>query len=81
MPDPTTADLYSFLAPKSMEKEYTYNVVLTYDVTAPVEPGSPPSEPVRYVISQSYTQKVVGEWSVWANNLRDYVNRGISKDI
>lgn len=81
LPDPQTTDLYSFLAPRVMEKEYSYLVVLTYDVTAPVEPGSPPSEPARYVINKTYTQKVVGEWNTWANNLRDYVNRGISKDI
>lgn len=76
LPDPETADLYSFLAPKVMEKEYSYVVTLIYDVSTPVEPGNPPSNPVRYTIVQTYTQKVVGEWSVWANNLRDYVNRG-----
>lgn len=76
LPDPQTTDLYSFLAPKVMEKEYSYLVVLTYDVVTPTEPGNPPSEPVRYVINKTYTQKVVGEWNTWANNLRDYVNRG-----
>lgn len=76
LPDPETADLYSFLAPNVMEKNYFYEVVMVYDVTPPVEPGGPVVEPTRYTITKTYSQKVVGEWTVWANNLRDYVNRG-----
>lgn len=76
LPDPKTADLYSFLAPNVMEKNYFYEVVMVYDVTPPVEPGGPVVEPTRHTITKTYSQKVVGEWTAWANNLRDYVNRG-----
>ncbi|AAX63624.1 gp5.1 hypothetical protein [Aeromonas phage 31] len=76
LPSPLIADLYSFEAPQSLEKTFTYSVVMIYDVVVPVEPGLPVNPPVRHTIQKTYSQKVVGTWTIWANNLRDYVNRG-----
>ncbi|UOX40526.1 hypothetical protein UGMREWDR_CDS0221 [Aeromonas phage GomatiRiver_11] len=76
LPDPKSADLYSFEAPASLEQDFQYNVEMVYDVITPSEPGMPPNPPVRNTIEKIYTQTVMGSWSIWANNLRDYVNRG-----
>lgn len=76
LPDPKTADLYSFEAPQSLEKDFSYSVEMIYDVTPPSEPGLPVNPTVRKNITKVYRQQVLGSWSVWANNLREYVNRG-----
>ncbi|QBX32830.1 hypothetical protein Asfd1_204 [Aeromonas phage Asfd_1] len=76
LPDPKSADLYSFEAPGSLEKDFQYVVEMIYDVVVPSEPGLPVNPPVRNKVEKIYSQTVMGSWRVWANNLRDYVNRG-----
>lgn len=76
LPDPKSADLYSFEAPRSLEKDFQYSVEMIYEITTPSEPGMPVNPPVRHKIEKIYSQTVNGSWNVWANNLREYVNRG-----
>lgn len=89
LPDPTTADLYSFTAPSQLETEYFYKVVLTYvqkvsssggDSGSPKEGAGGTTQPptiTEHTIEKVYTQKVFGNWDVWAEQLRDYVKRGV----
>lgn len=84
LPDPTTADLYSFTAPTNLQKTYTYTVTAKYIVTVSQSGGdsggkretNKPSIS-EHTISKTYTQRVFGNWDVWAKQLRDYVKRGV----
>lgn len=78
LPDPKTADLFYWRAPTVLQKNHTYVVELIYEVPPPppVPPETTPGKPTRYTLTKTYTQLAFGDWSVWANLLRDYVNRG-----
>lgn len=81
LPDPKTADLYEWHAPTVLQKTFEYTVKLVYQVIPEItpEPGgttTPNPEPVIHELTKTYTQLVYGNWSIWANMLRDYVQRG-----
>lgn len=76
LPPPREADLYLWRAPTNLRRTFKYTVTLIYDVTTPPEePGGSGSTAEKKVI-KTYTQDVVGNWSLWAQNLRAYVNAG-----
>lgn len=87
LPDPKTADLYYFQAPTKLEQTYSYTVYLKYrkTVTSETSDGSDKRESgdttkptiTEHEITKKYTQRVLGNWDVWAEQLRDYVRRGI----
>lgn len=86
LPDPKTADLYEWHAPTVLQTTFEYTVKLVYQVIPEITPptgGSdkttPPTvtpKPVIHEITKTYSQLVYGNWSIWANMLRDYVQRG-----
>lgn len=82
LPPPSEADLFLWKAPKSLERTFTYTVELIYmwqppEVPPATEGGSAVvPEPVEKKIQQVYSQRVVGNWSKWANQLRNYVYAG-----
>jgi len=82
LPDPKTADLYEWRAPSVLQRTFSYTVKLVYKVIPEVVPPTggkvvpPTPEPVIHEITKTYTQLVYGNWSIWANMLRDYVQRG-----
>lgn len=77
LPPPREADLYLWQAPRDLRRTFKYTVELVYSVTTPGEPGSnqPPITSDKK-ITQVYTQDVVGNWSIWGEKLREYVNAG-----
>ena len=77
LPPPKEADLYLWQAPTNLRRTFTYTVELVYTVTTPGEPGSgtPPTS-VDKKVTKVYSQDVVGNWSLWATKLREYVNAG-----
>lgn len=82
LPDPTTADLYYFNAPTRLQEVYTYKVTLTYIQSVSESSGgsgetNPPPVVTEHTIEKVYTQTVFGNWDVWAQQLRDYVHRGV----
>lgn len=81
LPPPKTADLYLWRAPSSLEKTFRYTVELVYMWQGPatVDPttGAEVSPaPVERKLQKVYFQRVVGNWSKWANQLRAYVYAG-----
>ena len=78
LPDPKTVDLYRFIAPDELTRDYTYEVTLTYTETpkAPPAGAQSVSDGVEKEIKKVYTQTVKGNWDLWANELRDFVERG-----
>ncbi|MGL4521476.1 MAG: hypothetical protein ACRCWQ_02825 [Bacilli bacterium] len=75
LPPAPEADIIEWNAPQVLSTDYWYDVELKYLYT-PVTPDppvgpTPPSEEKTLV--KRYTQTVVGDWSVWAQQLRDYV--------
>lgn len=71
--DPTTAHVYEFNAPGTLQTDYTYEVTMDYEVT-PVPPLIGP--PVAHQLIKTYTQSVRGTWDRWGTQLRDYISRG-----
>lgn len=88
LPDPTTADLYSFTAPDSLREVYSYQVTLVYTETVSSSSGgsekesgtetTPPTVTEKTII-KNYTHTVLGSWDAWAEQLRDYVKRGVHR--
>lgn len=82
LPPPSEADLFLWKAPASLERTFTYTVELIYmwqppEVPPATEGGSAVvPEPVEKKIQQVYSQRVVGNWSKWATQLRNYVYAG-----
>lgn len=75
LPDPKKADLFLWRAPTNLRKTFTYTVELKYTVTTSGEPGGTPSTSEK-TLKKVYSQDVVGNWSIWGNQLREYVNAG-----
>ncbi|ASD52064.1 hypothetical protein KNT64_gp112 [Pseudomonas phage PspYZU05] len=63
---PPGKELYLWNAPKSLLRTYTYTVKVKYATTDGVTE-------TEAEMSKQYTQIVFGNWSVWANKLRDYI--------
>lgn len=81
LPPPKDADLYLWKAPQSLQKVFSYTVELVYNLQGPAVPdpitGAPVlPEPVEMKKQKVYTQVVVGNWSKWAQQLRNYVYAG-----
>ncbi|WDS61697.1 hypothetical protein [Cronobacter phage vB_Cdu_VP8] len=76
LPPPKEADLFLWRAPTNLRKTFTYTVQLKYTVTStPSEPGESPVTSEK-VVNKTYSQDVVGNWSIWGEKLRAYVNAG-----
>jgi hypothetical protein len=83
LPPAGTADLYLWKAPSNLERTFTYTVECIYDYQDPEssggsgEPGGGTTiPPVEKRITKTYTQLVYGNWSKWADELRNYVYAG-----
>ncbi|AHY25135.1 hypothetical protein AVV36_gp275 [Pectobacterium bacteriophage PM2] len=78
LPPPKEADLYLWRAPTNLQKVFNYTVELVYTIKDTSEPGSGTSTTpeVEEKIQKIYSQTVVGNWSLWANQLREYVYAG-----
>lgn len=83
LPPPNTADLYLWRAPSKLERTFTYTVECIYDYQPEESSGGsgesgggtqPP--PIERKITKTYSQLVYGNWSRWANKLREYVYAG-----
>lgn len=76
---PSDADLYEWRAPSDLQRNFVYQVKLTYDLVTPGTPAVPgessgtPSTTERKTIENTYTQLVYGNWSKWGNLLRSIV--------
>lgn len=80
LPPATTADLYLWKAPGNLQKTFNYTVELVYMWQGPasVDPTTGASvlpDPVEKRMQKVYSQLVVGNWSKWATQLRNYVYR------
>lgn len=83
LPPPNEANLYLWRAPSKLERTFSYKVEVTYIYQAPPTEGgsgesggttTPPPE--TSTITKTYTQLVYGDWSKWAQQLRNYVYAG-----
>lgn len=81
LPDPKTADLYSFDAPSKLVKDYHYTVYLKYTKTTQSETSriENTDKPLftEHELTKKYTHRVFGNWDVWAEQLRNYVKMGV----
>ncbi|BBC78219.1 Hypothetical protein KNT65_gp274 [Escherichia phage EcS1] len=85
LPPKEDADLYLWRAPSKLERTFTYTVELIYMYQAPDVPGATGSDgsagtpttppPVQKTLTQVYSKRIVGNWSKWAIQLRNYVVR------
>lgn len=82
LPPAKDADLYLWKAPQTLERTFTYTVELIYNYQPPTPPPateggtSVTPSPIQKKLQQIYSQKVVGNWSKWAQQLRNYVYAG-----
>lgn len=72
---PNHVDIYEWSAPTSLQRTFNYSVELVYDTTITVETGESGSSTTtsRSTITKNYTQLVFGNWSKWADELRQRV--------
>lgn len=76
LPDPSECDIFNFKAPSSITNDYTYKVKLVYDESTEPPVGSvEPPVVTRKELFKTYTQKAFGDYSIWANKLRDFVSK------
>ena len=87
LPTDSNTQLYLWNAPQNLQKTFTYEVTLIYDYqeqsesggsgsnsrssSDTTEPTNPPA-PIRKTLVKNYTKTIVGNWSRWANKLREY---------
>lgn len=84
LPPPGGVDLYLWKAPSQLQRTYSYTVTVSYWYQPPApepdpeNPGGSTEQPppILSEIKKTYTQLVYGNWSVWANLLRNYVYAG-----
>lgn len=75
----SNADLYLWRAPQNLQKVFSYVVEMNYTYQPPDETGggeggsTTTPEPIKRVITKTYTNTIVGNWSRWAAKLRAYV--------
>lgn len=86
LPEPTEADIIQWKAPSSLVTEYWYEVKLVYDFeqTPPSGGGGKATtEPTteRKELIKRYTQEVYGDYTIWANRLRQYVSDSGHRDV
>lgn len=88
LPTDKSAELYLWKAPQNLRKTITYTVTVLYTETTKSAQGSSggssggsgnsggdtePPVVVEKELVRVYTQEVVGNYSIWAQKLRDYV--------
>lgn len=75
LPDSKEAQLYLWQAPRDLNRTFTYTVLMKYTITTPADPETPGSTPTieEHELKKVYSQKIVGNWSKWGQQLRDYV--------
>lgn len=81
LPASKDTQLYLWKAPQSLSKTISYTVTVLYDEKTKSSGGgqdnSKVTDPEETIIEKQlvkvYQQTVVGNWSVWANKLREYV--------
>lgn len=85
LPTDKSAELYLWKAPKNLRKTITYTVTVLYTETTKSDQGSSggssgnsggdtePPVVVEKELVRVYTQEIVGNYSIWAQKLRDYV--------
>lgn len=72
---PDNVDIYEWRAPTNLQRTFNYLVELVYDITTTVETGESGSSTTtsRSTITKNYTQLVFGNWSKWADELRERI--------
>lgn len=85
LPTDESTQLYLWKAPQGLQKVFSYEVTVIYDFQEESESGgsgsnsragsdtTEPPAPVRKTLTKVYTKTIVGNWSRWANKLREYV--------
>lgn len=72
---PDNADIYEYIAPESLVRDFNCQVELTYTVT---ETGESGSTSAIQSISKSYTQRVYGNYGKFAEQLLEKINASIN---
>lgn len=78
LPASDETQLYLWRAPSSLTKTISYTATVVYDEsTKSTETGNEKAtdteSTVEKTMSLVYTITIVGNWSIWANKLREYV--------
>lgn len=86
LPPPEGVDLYLWKAPQGLTKTFSYTVELIYLYQEQSDGGASnrsgnrsgsdttePPPPVEKRLTKIYTKTIVGNWSRWADKLREYV--------
>ncbi|EFW1905383.1 hypothetical protein F1Z50_23030, partial [Shigella sonnei] len=68
-------------APQNLRKVFSYTVEMIYNYQEESSSGGtrsdsgtePPPAPVQKTLTKVYTKTIVGNWSKWAQQLRNYV--------
>lgn len=81
LPKDESTQLYLWRAPKNLRKVFSYTVEMIYNYQEESSSGGtrsdsgtePPPAPVQKTLTKVYTKTIVGNWSKWAQQLRNYV--------
>ncbi|UPW39247.1 hypothetical protein ESCO47_00008 [Escherichia phage vB_EcoM_ESCO47] len=81
LPSDESTQLYLWRAPQNLVKVFSYTVEMIYNYQEEGSTGGsgsgsdnePPPAPVQRKLVKVYTKTIVGNWSKWANQLRNYV--------
>lgn len=81
LPKDESTQLYLWRAPKNLRKVFSYTVEMIYNYQEESSSGGtrsdsgtePPPAPVQKTLTKVYTKTIVGNWSKWAHQLRNYV--------
>ncbi|QJA42685.1 hypothetical protein [Enterobacteria phage vB_EcoM_IME540] len=89
LPEDESTQLYLWKAPSNLQKTFSYTVTLIYDFQEETSGGDtgnsggsnsragnetdPPPAPIRKTLTKVYTKVIVGNWSRWGDQLREYV--------
>ncbi|WPK34630.1 hypothetical protein [Escherichia phage AV112] len=81
LPKDESTQLYLWRAPQNLRKVFSYTVEMIYNYQEESSSGGsrsdsgtePPPAPVQKTLTKVYTKTIVGNWSKWARQLRNYV--------
>lgn len=77
LPTSVNTQLYLWRAPQVLDRTFTYTVLMKYTVTTTSGSGGSGKATDDVVtekqITKVYSQRIVWNWSNWANKLRNYV--------
>lgn len=77
LPESLDTQLYLWRAPQNLDRTFTYTVLMEYTVTTSGSTGGSgrASDDIvtKKQLTKVYSQRIVGNWSNWANKLRSYV--------